>query len=268
MSQISIRDVRSLRAWFAAFVREYARGDQDLRRNMLLKQSHTNRVCREAIAIGRALGLKAEQLRTIEVIVLLHDVGRFEQYARYRTFSDARSENHAKLTLSILRARRVLDRFNDGTRSLIRRVIAYHNLPRIPSGVKDRSVLLFARLMRDADKLDIWRLVIDYYNAEPDEKNHAISIGLPDTPGISAEVLADVLAGRIVQSKHLRNLNDFKLFQMGWVFDVNFVPTLRAVKRRKYLQKLRSVLPDLQQADEAHRSATAYLNERIAGTGG
>lgn len=263
MIRISTRDVRAIRSWFGAFVREYARGDRDLRRNMLLKQSHTNRVCREAIAVGRALRLSPEQLRTIEVIVLLHDVGRFEQYARHRTFSDARSENHAKLTLSILRARRVLDRFDTQTRSLIRRVIAYHNLPRIPAGVKDRSVLLFARLMRDADKLDIWKLVIDYYNAEPDEKNHAISIGLPDTPGISPEVLADVLAGQIVQSKHVRNLNDFKIFQMGWVFDVNFVPTLRAVKRRKYLQRLCAVLPELQQADEAYRSAAAYLDGRL-----
>jgi len=261
---MTAHDLHAVRAWFSAFVREYTVGDSDLRRNMLLKQSHTNRVCREALAIGRALGLSAEQLRLIEVIVLLHDAGRFEQYARHRTFSDAQSENHAKLTLAILRTRHVLDRFDSRTQSVIRRAIAYHNLPEIPPGVKDRTVLLYARLMRDADKLDIWRLVIHYYNAEAGRKNHAIAIGLPETPGISPEVHADVCAERIVMSKHVRNLNDFKLLQMGWVFDVNFVPTLRAIQRRKYLERLRAALPDVPEADEAYRTSAAVLHRRIA----
>jgi hypothetical protein len=257
-------ELRTVRAWFSAFVTEYARGDSDLRRNMRMKQSHTNRVCREALAIGRSLRLTSAQLRTIEVIVLLHDAGRFEQYARHRTFSDAGSENHAKLTLAILRTRKVLDRFTPQMRSLVRRAIAYHNLPQLPPGVKDRDVLLFSRLMRDADKLDIWRLVIQYYNADPRRKNHAIAIGLPETPGFSPEVHADLCAGRIVKSKQVRNLNDFKLLQMGWVFDVNFVPTLRAVKRRKYLEKLRAAMPHSPEADEAYRAVAGVLNRRIA----
>ncbi len=264
---MTVHDVRSIRSWFSSFVKEYARGDNDVRRNMLLKQSHTNRVCREALAIGGALGLTPDELRTIEVIVLLHDVGRFEQYARYRTFSDAHSENHAKLTLSILRTRNVLGRFDAHTRSLIRRVIAYHNLPQLPPGIKDRTVLLFGRLMRDADKLDIWRLVIKYYNAEPGQKNHAISVGLSDTPGITREVYAAVLSGRIVQSKHLRNLNDFKVFQMGWVYDVNFVPTLRTVRRRKYLEKLRAALPDVPEADHVYHAVASALESRITAEG-
>jgi len=199
----------------------------------------------------------------IEVIVLLHDVGRFEQYTRHRTFSDAQSENHAKLTLAILRARHVLDRFDPQERSIIRRAIAYHNLPQIPPGVKDRTVLLYSRLMRDADKLDIWRLVIHYYNAKPSEKNHAIAIGLPDTPGISPQVLADVCSGEIVQSRHVRNLNDFKLLQMGWVFDVNFVPTLKTVQRRKYLERIRTTLPTTPEVEKAFQAVLAVLRQRI-----
>jgi hypothetical protein len=264
---MTARDVHAIRLWFSAFVKEYMRGDSDLRRNMRLKESHTKRVCREALAIGRALKLSVEQLQMIEVIVLLHDVGRFEQYTRHRTFSDAQSENHAKLTLAILRARHVLDRFDAHTRSIIRRAIAYHNLAAIPPGVRDQNVLLFSRLMRDADKLDIWRVVIHYYYAKTEEKNHAIAIGLPDNPGISPEVLADVCAERIVLSKHVRNLNDFKLLQMGWVFDVNFVPTLKAVQRRKYLERIRAKLPNIPQVDEAYAAIVEVMQRRIAAAG-
>ena len=261
---ITVKDVRWMRRWFTTFVHEYMTGDADLRRNMRLKESHTARVCREALAIGRGLGLDAPSLRMIETIVLLHDVGRFEQYRRYRTFADAQSENHAKLTLAILRKRSVLERLAPEDRSLIRRAIGYHNLPQIPPGVKDPQVLLFSRLMRDADKLDILRLVINYYNAHPDKKNHAIAVGLEEARGFTPEVLADLLAGRIVRSAHLRNQNDFKLLQMGWVYDVNFVPALKAIKRRKYLEKLRAALPDAPEADAAYTSVATVLAERIA----
>lgn len=260
---VTLQDVRWVRAWFRTFVAGYMTGDADLRRNMRLKETHTGRVCREALAIGRALRLDAASLRMIETIVLLHDVGRFEQYLRHRTFSDARSENHAKLTLAILKKRAVLDRFTPEDRSVIRRAIGYHNLPQIPAGVHDPRVLLFSRLMRDADKLDILRLVISYYNAHPDKKNHAIAVGLEEAKGFTPEVVADLLAGRIVRSAHLRNQNDFKLLQMGWVYDVNFVPTLRAIRRRKVLEKLRAAMPDAPEADAAYAAVSAVLVRRI-----
>jgi hypothetical protein len=260
---ITVQDVRWLRTWFHGFVKEYTTGDADLRRNMRLKETHTARVCREALAIGHGLGLDAPSLRMIEVIVLLHDVGRFEQYRRHRTFSDAQSENHAKLTLAILRTRAVLDRFANTDRSIIRRAIAYHNLPQIPAGVKDKQVLLFSRLMRDADKLDILRLVISYYNAHPDKKNHAIAVGLREAADFTPEVMADLMAGKIVRSAHLRNQNDFKLLQMGWVYDVNFVPALKAIRRRKYLERLRAALPDTPEADAAYAKVADVLQQRI-----
>jgi hypothetical protein len=37
--------------------------------------------------------------------------------------------------------------------------------------------------------------------------------------------------------------DDFKLLQMSWIFDINFKPTLRSVKSRRYLEMIRDVLP-------------------------
>jgi hypothetical protein len=256
------RNARAIRLWFAQYVREYTSGDADVRRNLLLKESHTRRVCGEALAIGRALGLSAADLRIVEVIVLLHDVGRFEQFARYHTFADSRSENHAKLTLKILRRRRVLERFDPRTREIIRRAILYHNLRAVPP-VRDPRIKFFARILRDADKLDIWKLVIRNYYAPERRKNKALSIGLPDGPDITRGVYEDLLAGRIVDNKNLRNLNDLKLFQLGWVLDVNFVPTLRAVRRRRYLEKIRGVLPATAQVDEVCGIVRQHMERRI-----
>jgi hypothetical protein len=261
------RQLVRIRAWWHKYVRRFDKGDGDIRRNMRLKESHTLRVCREALSIGRALKISQEDLRITEALVLLHDVGRFVQYARYRTFADSASENHALLSLKIISRERVLSDLAPGTKSIIRGAIRFHNRAEIPP-VRNRRLLFFSRLMRDADKLDIWRLVIGYYYAPPGRKNHAISVGLPDAPGVTAGVMEDVRAGRIVASRNVKTLNDFKLLQLGWVFDVNFEPTLRAIERRAYMEKIRDVLPPDGTTTEAYSIVRGYVRERLNGKAG
>jgi hypothetical protein len=263
---VTERQLQQIRGWWRGYVRRFDMGDADLRRNMRLKESHTHRVCREALAIGKALALPDSDLRIVEALVLLHDVGRFVQYARYRTFADGKSENHALLSIKILRQEKVLRHLSDRVRSMLRRAILFHNRAEVPA-VKDRRLAFFARLLRDADKLDIWRLVIDYYYAPPGRKNHAIAIGIPDTEGVTPGVMEDLRAHRIVASKNVHSLNDFKLLQLGWVFDVNFLPALQAVRRRSYLEKIRDVLPADGTTREAFELVQKYLAERIAREG-
>jgi hypothetical protein len=260
---LTMHEAERIKRWWFKLVDSYRVGDADVRRNMLLKKQHTLRVRREALQLGRALGLSPAGLRMAEVIVLLHDVGRFEQYARYRTFNDPRSTNHAKLGLLMIRRSGILSALAPEKRMVIRRAILYHNRAVVPGG-KPLRVQFFSQLLRDADKLDIWRLTIDYYNAAEGEKNHAISIGFKDTPGISPGVFEDICGKQIVKSEHLRNLNDLKLLQMGWVFDVNFLPTLQKVTRRRYLEKIREVLPDSPKVEKAYRTIVEHVDRRMA----
>ena len=46
-----------------------------------------------------------------EIMALFHDIGRFEQYKQYRTFSDYRSEDHAALGVKVIKANRILNGF-------------------------------------------------------------------------------------------------------------------------------------------------------------
>jgi len=41
----------------------------------------------------------------------------------------------------------------------------------------------------------------------------------------------------------VKNLNDFKLLQIGWIFDINFDITMQTIKSRRYLEMIRDVLP-------------------------
>jgi len=239
---ISPETLADLDAWFRGYVAAFKTGPVDFQENILLKEHHTLRVCREIKSLGEELGLDEDQLRLAETAALFHDIGRFEQYSRHHTFMDSKSENHAELGVRILDEKQVLRRLPEDLQKLLRRVIGYHNRAVLPAE-ETPTCLFYAKLLRDADKLDIWRVVTDYYRRIDERRNGTIELGLPDTPEISDEVVQDVMQQHIVDIAHIKTLNDFKLLQMGWIFDVNFAPTLRRVRERGYLQMIRSALP-------------------------
>ena len=260
---ITVEKLAELKDWFTKYVRTFRYDDPDMQQNIDLKEGHTMRVCGEILAIGRQLGLDDDELRLAETIALFHDVGRFEQYARYRTFMDGRSENHAELSVKIIEEFGVFDGFDDEVKDLVTRSISYHNrlsLPPDESGV----CLFFSRLLRDADKLDIWKVLTDYYLRKETKRNAAIELGLPDTPGFSEVVYNDLMNRRIVNIGDVKNLNDFKLLQMGWVFDINYRPTLGCVKERRYIEMISSVLPDSKQIDEISDVIRASFSDAAA----
>lgn len=255
---VSQENISGLKTWFTDYVKTFRSDDPDYRRNIALKEEHTRRVCNEILDVGNSLGLDNEDLHLAEVIALFHDVGRFEQYDRYGTFVDLKSEDHAMLGVRVLRENSVLKTLDQNTRDLILRTVSYHNRATLPADEANKC-LFFTKLLRDADKLDIWRVVTDYYREINSAKNGVIELGLPDTPEISQDVYTDIMAGRIVKTTCLRTLNDFKVLQMGWIYDVNFPRTFKLVRERGYLEKIRDVLPPTGEASEIYSAARSYL---------
>jgi len=249
--QISIakESLSDLKDWFTNYVRAFQSNELKIQQNMDLKEGHTIRVCKEIVYLGKQLDLNDDELRLAEIIALLHDVGRFEQYARYRTFADRKSEDHAELGVRILEISGVLGSFNDTIKDIILRSIKYHNRSSLPLVGITETCLFYAKLIRDADKLDIWKVVTDYYSRQEDPKNETLELGLPDTLGFSKEVYNDLMNKKAVDISHVRNLNDFKLLQAGWIFDINFRPALDCIRKRRYLEMMRCVLPESREID-------------------
>src|SRR3989339_1044872 len=109
---ITKESLNELRDWFTIYVHTFQNSDPEIQQNFDLKEGHTMRVCKEICTIGKQLGLNDDEQRLAEIIGLLHDVGRFEQYARYKTFMDKKSENHAELAIKILAKFDVLKLFD------------------------------------------------------------------------------------------------------------------------------------------------------------
>jgi HD superfamily phosphohydrolase YqeK len=252
-------------AWFNAHARSHACQDPAGQANLDLKTLHTLKVMEEITALAKVLGLPESEIPLAKAAALFHDVGRYTQYTRYRTFSDLKSQNHARLSLNVLAREHVLKGMEREEKSVLVYAIAWHNRPFSPKKGNPRK-LLFAKMLRDADKLDIYRVVSVYYRETGKKRNGAVEHGLPDLPAISPEVEADILARRPVQVRNMRTLNDFKLFQVGWVFDVNFRHTFSAILKRGYLDMLQSVLPDTRQVETIFEAARKHVDGQLAGT--
>jgi putative nucleotidyltransferase with HDIG domain len=232
-----------LKRWFADYCASFSLPTEADQRNIAIKQEHTHQVCLNALRIAEDLGMDQQKTRLSEAIALFHDVGRFSQYEQYKTFDDSISVNHAVLGTHVLRERNVLGSLPEHDRNIILRSVTLHNVFTLPEKLDDQS-LLFARLIRDADKLDILRVVIEFFEQDEGSRAEAVALGLPDVPEeYSPAVLACLVRGEMARKDALTTLNDFKLLQLAWLYDLNFTCSLRMVLERDYIRKLADMLP-------------------------
>src|SRR5512135_272677 len=143
----------SLHTWFDSYVQTYNDIDEEGFRNILLKVEHTRKVCGIMALLAEGEGLSREESRIAEATALLHDVGRFPQFRRWRTFRDSDSDNHARLGIEVIREQGLLEEFPTAERTLIEEAVRFHNLLALPLRYNSPTSL-YIRLIRDADKLD------------------------------------------------------------------------------------------------------------------
>ncbi|ABQ27454.1 HD domain-containing protein [Geotalea uraniireducens] len=256
-------ELSALKTWFADYCRSFYSIDADEQRNISLKELHTGNVCDNITRIARDELLNEEQQVLAEVIALFHDVGRFPQYRQYKTFKDSDSTNHAALGAKVLLENNVLAPFPKDEQDMIIQAVRLHNVFAIPEKLSADGDL-FLKLIRDADKLDIWRVFIEYYALPESERASAVGLGFPDLPFCSDEVLACLDEGRMVNLSMLKTLNDFKLLQLSWVFDLNFAASFRLLKERDYIGGIAATLPTDGRIAALAKRLREYVEVRLA----
>lgn len=256
-------DFLKFRAWFYRYVQSFYSDDAFIQENIRLKEEHSKRVCENASLIAKSKNLDNEDYYLVRTIALLHDIGRFEQIRKYRTFKDSESENHALLGVKILQTDGVLSGLPLEEQRIILTAIKNHNLLRIPDKL-DKRTLFHSKLIRDADKLDIYKVLIDYYTIKDTSPNTALYLGFPDTPEYNRELLEDVFNNRVASVKKVKTCNDMNLTRLTWLFDLNFVETVRLVRKRGYINKLITTLPQNDEIDKLRTHLIEYMDSVLA----
>ncbi|MCP4150613.1 MAG: hypothetical protein GY757_22900, partial [bacterium] len=89
----------------------------------------------------------------------------------------------------------------------------------------------------------ILNVLTEYYYSAKFGSNPALDLDMPDSPEISGAVVEDIMNNRCVDLKHVRTINDFKILQTSWVFDISFPYALQYIAEKKYVEKIIGVLP-------------------------
>ena len=258
------KDLKYLKKWFADYVATFYTDDDVYNLALNIKEGHTLRVCANTVMIGQKLDMSSQDLIIAETAALLHDLGRFKQYKEYGTFSDRHSKNHAKLGLRVMAAHQLLAVCSKVEKELIIKAVNYHNALKLPTAENQRT-LHFIRLIRDADKLDIWNTFLKYFHAKNNHWHKALVLDLPDTPEYSARFIEALRSQTIAPMQAMKTLNDFKLLQIGWVYDLNFKPSFQVAANHNVIERMESVLPRSKEITEAVRHAKDYVKMRLGG---
>ena len=253
----------SFKKWFDGYVAGFYGDDEYTNANLKLKENHTYAVCDEMAYLTKRLGIEENDCLTAQTIALFHDVGRFEQFVKYRTYNDRRSENHCTLALAELERHGVLDGLDERESRIIQTAIKLHGEKKLPVDL-DPDIELFAKLIRDADKIDVYRVLIEGYKkymADPDQFN--LEMEFSDEPCYSPHMVDAIQKGQLVDYNELRTLNDMKLLQLGWVFDVNFAETLARIHERQFLEQIVAFLPRTDDIARAAKYVFNYVASRL-----
>jgi hypothetical protein len=235
-------DVHFLTSWFEDYTKSYHSEDVEVEANLRYKKEHSIRVRDYILTIGQDLQLDTNQMFLAEVIGLFHDVGRFEQYAKYHTFKDHRSEDHAELGLSVLEREQIFSgRVSEHERAIIFTAIKNHNQRVIYENVGGNT-LLFCKLIRDADKLDILDQVISFYENPRRTPYFAID-GNHEDMSYSPEIIQGILSGKQISYTRVKTSVDIKLVRLSWLLDLTFPTALEIAKWKQYLERFRAFIP-------------------------
>jgi hypothetical protein len=253
------------KAWFADYTSRFYADDAFVNANLKLKQEHTFRVCREINYLTDELDLGESERLLAETIALFHDVGRYSQFAKYHTFSDAKSVPHGPLAVEVLQKHNVLDGIDSRHRTIIEQAIKLHAVMEVPQDT-DADIATFAQLIRDADKLDIYHLVAVVAEEPRDKSEEDLMINWFDRgQGHSDAVVRAVLAREPISYNIVKTYDDMRIMQLAWVYDLNFRPTFAKLKHEGYLEKMIESLPDTPEIRQIARQVTGYVKQRLNG---
>ncbi len=225
-------------------------------KNIVLKQQHTFLVVHWMEKLAKRLGLAEEEIELAKIIGLLHDIGRFYQIEKTNSFDDTNLD-HAQVGCQYLFKENHIRDFikNDTYDHLIEFAIRNHNKLKIEKS-SDAKERFFAKMIRDMDKLDIFRVKAVKYEMELIKED------------ITPACLKEFEKEESVDRKKIKTNTDSTLGALSFVFDINFKESYELLDESDNLELFISSLniPRYSE-DEAQKilqRVRNYLNKKIA----
>ena len=221
-------NIENARKQFIKYTNNYDKNIPSLAR----KIAHSIRVMDISKKIAENIELDKEQIDLATMIGLLHDIGRFEQIKRYRTLKDHISIDHADLGVEILSKNNFIRTFieEQDYDEIIFKAIKNHNKYKIEEGLT-KEELLYAKIIRDADKIDILYEGTEIFWKTKEEKEQI------ENSEITEEVIEDFENEKLVDKKKINTPLDSVIGNIAFIFDLNYDYSIKMIRNEKYVDK-------------------------------
>jgi hypothetical protein len=157
------------------------------------------------------LGLDDEDIKLARLIGLLLDIGRFPQWEKYKTFKDKNSVDHAEVGADYLfKEGHIRDYIEDSKYdNIIEKAIRNHNKFEIETGLSEKE-LLFSKMIRDTDKIDIFKQMAIKYENKFDAKE------------VNPQVLEEFKEEKCVSHDITKSSSDGTINTLSFIFNIYF----------------------------------------------
>lgn len=222
-------DIIKAKQTFKEYVKNYNPEDEKIK----IKIAHIERVSQIAKKLAENLKLDQEDIELAELIGLLHDIGRFEQVRKFNTFVDKDSINHGEYGVKILFENGLIRNFIENNKydEIIKLAILNHNTAKIEKGLTEIENL-HAKIIRDADKADIFSILITGDKKAIWEKSDLSNDKITD------EIYREFVEDQEINYNNRKTSADILVSHFAYVYDFNFEETLQIIKENNYIEKL------------------------------
>lgn len=204
-----------------------------------LKKDHSFHVAEVSEELGRALNLNDNDVELAWLIGQLHDIGRFTQLRDFDTYNDSISVDHARLGADILfKQGRIWDYLHEDDLNandlrIVEIAIREHNAFEVREDLSEREQL-FCNIIRDADKIDIFRVISEY----PPEATWEVTVEQLRTSTISEKVIELVRNHSLVRKEYRITPLDQLVGAVSMIFGMNYDYSVILSKRQGNIEKI------------------------------
>jgi HD superfamily phosphohydrolase YqeK len=228
--------------WFSEYAMSFLGDNAYVNENISLKIHHTHQVCQYGRDILQSLKISEGNQFITNIACLFHDIGRFEQFRRFATFNDRKSKNHAIIGVHVLNRSKILKSLDAPLQCAVLKIVRYHNMLQLPP-TEAEEILFMAKIVRDADKIDILDVLARQYESAQPGSNPALNLDLPDYQSYSPKIIQSIMQSKLVNIHDAQTVIDFKLLQVSWLFDLNFSYTRNLIRQNHYFQRILATIP-------------------------
>lgn len=232
------------------YIKKYDINDKDIN----YKYYHSYRVMDNMELLAKNLSLPQYDIYLAKCIGLLHDIGRFEQTTKYHSYNDFKFD-HGDYAEKLLREEKLLKNFDikEEDYEVVYKAVKNHNKYNIEDGLTSRE-LLFTKMVRDADKLDI------LYSFGNDKAKQVFD---QDDSPISPYLKEDFFNNKLLAKRNNNTLSDRTVILFGFIYDFNFNISLEIIKENKYYEKFYERIKNKEIYTPYLEHALKYIDERI-----